>query len=206
MVLSPWHPTPSDGGNPIAQPAATSMKLELRSQRGVSLVDLLITVAVIATAAAMAVPVMSDLTSDIKVSEAARMVERELQDARLKAVSSNRVLRVRMNCPNRGYIRTVEFLNSSADTSGNRCNPQTYPYPAADDDVLTRPNYDGPMRALPSEAQVGNHIIQFHPDGTARNVVNNVAQTITSPVNITVSRSSKSRTITVNGAGKIQLQ
>ena len=182
------------------------MSTQLRSERGFTLTDLLITLAVIAALAGMAVPAMTDMTSDMKATEAARLVERELQDARLRAVSSNRILRVRMNCPAALNLRTVEFLNSSADTSANRCNPQTYPYPAADDDILTRPNYDGPLRVLPLESLVGNHIIEFRPDGTTRNVVSNVAQEITTPVSIVITRAGKTRTITVNGAGKIQLQ
>ena len=182
------------------------MFTHLRSERGLALPDLLITLALIATLAAMAVPAMTDMTSDLKATEAARLIEREMQDARLRAVSSNRILRVRMNCPNTGLVRTVEFLSSSADTSANRCNPQTYPYPAADDDVLTRPNYDGPLRAMPLESLVGNHIIEFRPDGSARNVVSNVAEEITTPISIAIERAGKTRTITVNGAGKIQLQ
>ena len=178
-----------------------------QSERGLALTDLLITVAVIATVAAMAAPVMQDMTKEIKATEAARLIERELQDARLKSVSSNRILRVRMNCPDVRLIRRVEFLNSTADTATNRCNPQVYPFPAADDDILTRPNYDGPVRAMPDEdALVGNHIIEFHPDGTARNVVSNVAQEITSPISIIVTRLGISRTITINGAGKVLLQ
>lgn len=176
------------------------------SDRGFSLTDMMMTVAIIATAATMAVPVMTDLTADIKIGEAARAVERELHDARFRAVSSNRTVRVRMNCPNLGTFRTVEFLNTSADTSTNRCNQQTYPYPAADDDILTRPNYDGPMRVLPQEATVGNYIIEFRPDGTARNVVSNVAMEITTPITITVTRNSKSKAITINAVGKVQLQ
>jgi Tfp pilus assembly protein FimT len=176
------------------------------SERGFSLVDMLITVAVIATVAVMAVPVMKDMTGDIKATEAARLVEREFQDARLRAVSSNRTLRVRMNCPNAGYVRTIEFLNSSADTATNRCDQTVYPYPAADDDILTRPNYDGPVRVMPLESLVGNHIIEFRPDGTARNVVTNVAQEITTPISIAITRSGRTRTITINGAGKVLLE
>ena len=176
------------------------------SDRGFSLTDMMLTVAVIATVAAMAAPVMTDLTADIKIGEAARVVERELHDARFRAVSSNRIVRVRMNCPNLGFIRTVEYLNSAADTSTNRCSQQAYPYPAADDDILTRPNYDGPVRSMPRDAQVGNHIIEFLPDGTARNVVSNVAVDITTPITVTVTRNYKSKAITINAAGKVQLQ
>lgn len=168
--------------------------------------DLMLTMAAAATIAAMAVPVMSDLSATIKLNEAARTVERELQDARLRSVSSNRILRVRLNCPEAGQIRTVEFLNSTADTATNRCSLTSYPYPAADEDIMTRPNYDGPIRMLPAPATVSSLVIQFHPDGTARSVVSNVAQTITTPISVTVTRYSGTKTVTVNAAGKIQLQ
>ena len=161
---------------------------------------------VVAVMAAIAVPAMGDLTDNMKITESVRLIERELQDARLRAVSSNRILRVRTNCPTTGFVRTVELLNTTVDTSTNRCSAQNYPYPAADDDMLTRPNYDGPVRAMPHDSVVGNYIIEFRPDGTSRNVVNNVAQDIASEITITVSRSYKSRSITVNGAGKILLQ
>ena len=55
--------------------------------------------------AAVALPVMKDMTASIKLGDAARIVVGELQDARIKAVSSNRPLRVRMNCPSAGYMR-----------------------------------------------------------------------------------------------------
>ena len=61
----------------------------------------------------------------------------------------NRPLRVRINCPATGYIRTVEVLGTAADTAANRCLITAYPFPAADTDMMTRPNYDGPVRMLP---------------------------------------------------------
>lgn len=182
------------------------MVMRLRSDRGFSLTEMMLTVAMIATVAAISVPVMTDVTGNIRINEAARVVERELQDARLRAVSANRPLRVRFNCPSEGFIRTVEFLNTSADTATNRCQTAAYPYPAADTDVMTRPNYDGPVRVLPSSATVETRTLEFLPDGTARSVVSNVATTITTPVTITVSRLGRTRSVTINGAGKIQLQ
>ena len=114
---------------------------------------------------------MKDMTASIKLNEAARMVEREMQDARLKAVSSNRVIRVRLNCPAAGYIRSVEVLGTAADTAANRCTTSAYPFPPADTDIMTRPNFDGPVRTLPGGATVTNQVLQFSPDGTAVNVV-----------------------------------
>ena len=177
-----------------------------RSDRGFSLVELMFTVAVAATLMAISVPVLTDLTQGAKLNRAAREVEREMASARLKAVSVNRIMRVRFNCPDTGYFRTVEVLGTPVDTASNRCVPSTYPFPAPDADVMTRPNYDGPVRVLPEGATVTSLVLDFRPDGTVANVVSSVPQNIDAPVTVTVTRNSQSRTVTVNGAGKIQLQ
>ena len=133
------------------------------------------------------------------------MVERELQDARMRAVKANRALRVRTNCPAVGYIRTVEVLDTAADSAANRCLQAAYPFPA-DDNVMTRPNYDGPVRPIPNNASVTTATYQFHPDGTVFSVVANVPTRMAAEQTVTVTRSSKSRSVKINGAGKIQLQ
>ena len=183
-----------------------SMNFSPRTQRGFTVVEMLLVVAMIGTLAAMALPVMKDMTASIKLNEASRMVEREMQDARLKAVSSNRVIRVRKNCPAAGYIRSVEVLGTAADTAGDRCSATTYPFPAPDMDIMTRPNFDGPVRTLPAGATVSNVVLQFSPDGTASSVVAGVATTIAAPIAVTITRESKSKTVTVNNVGKVQLQ
>jgi prepilin-type N-terminal cleavage/methylation domain-containing protein len=177
-----------------------------RLDRGFSLTEMMLTLATAATLAVIGLPIMKDLTVDIKVNEAARAVERELQDARLRAVSANRPLRVRTNCPVTGQIRSVEYLGDSRDTASNRCSATAYPFPASDDNILTRPNFDGPIRDLPFGTTVTSTILEFQPDGTATNVVSGTPTTIESPMSIVVSRSGRTRTITVNGAGKILLQ
>src|SRR4249920_2857737 len=120
------------------------MFFRVRNDRGFSVIELMMVVLMIGPLAAIAMPVMKDMTASIKLNEAARMVEREMADARLKAVSSNRVIRVRLNCPAAGYIRSVEVLGTAADTAGNRCSTTAYPFPPPDDDIMTRPNFDGP--------------------------------------------------------------
>jgi prepilin-type N-terminal cleavage/methylation domain-containing protein len=188
-----------------------SMRSLLQSSRGYSLVEMMFVVAIAGTLMAIASPVMRDITEGAKLNSASREVERELQNARLKAVSTNRSLRVRLNCPTAGFFRTVEVLSTAADTASNRCLQTAYPFPA-DNDVMTRPNYDGPTRTLPAGATVALSdttvypLIEFHPNGTAATVTAAGSQTISAPVTVTVTRSNKSRTITINGAGKIQIQ
>lgn len=176
-----------------------------RNARGFSLIELMMTVAIAGTLMAIGLPILMDVTEGSKLSAAAREVERELQSARLKAVTSNRSLRVRMNCPAVGYYRTVEVLGTAADSAADRCLVTAYPFPA-DNDVMTRPNYDGPTRLLPNQATVTNLVLEFRPDGTAYNVVANVAEPLAAPLTITVTRNSKSKAMTINGSGKIQYQ
>jgi Tfp pilus assembly protein FimT len=177
-----------------------------RLDRGFSLTELMLTVATAATMAAIGIPVLQDLTADIKVNEAVRIVERELQDARLRAVSTNHILRVRTNCPAAGQLRTVAYLATSEDAATNRCDLGAFPYPVTDTNLLNKKRLDGPVRLLPESATVTSYIIEFHPDGTAKNVVSGVATAISTPISIVVARNSRTRTITLNGSGKIQLQ
>lgn len=176
-----------------------------RSQRGFTISELLMTLAMTATIAVMAVPLTGNVMDTTRLNEAARTVEREFAEARLRAVASNRALRVRTNCPTAGSIRTVEVLNTAADSAADRCTTAVYPFPA-DDDLMTRPNYDGPVRLVPNGATVGNAVLQFQPDGTVFTVVANVVTTMATAQTVTITRGTKSRTVQVNAAGKIQLQ
>jgi prepilin-type N-terminal cleavage/methylation domain-containing protein len=175
------------------------------NHRGFSLIELLMTVTVAATLLAIGVPALLDVSENSKLNAAGRELERELQGARLRAVTNNRLLRVRLNCPAAGYYRTVEVLGTAADSASNRCLPSAYPFPAPDTDLMTRPNFDGPVRVLPNRATVGDGVIEFRPDGTAHQVVNNVAQPIAAPLTLTVTRRNKTKQVTINGSGKIQI-
>jgi Tfp pilus assembly protein FimT len=174
-------------------------------QRGFSLTELLLIVAVASTIMAISVPIMNDLAASVKLNEAARLIEREFQDARLQAVKTNRAVRVRTNCPAIGYVRSVEVLGTAADTAANRCLQTAYPFPA-DDNLMTRPNYDGPVRTIPNSATVNTVTFEFRPDGTTMTVASGVALPMATQETVTISRQNRSRAVTVNGAGKIQLQ
>ncbi len=175
----------------------------------------MVTSAIIVIISGMAVPLMTNASNAIKLSTGARNVERELQTARLRAVSANQPMRLRFDCPAARQYRIVELVGTpsvpaSADSAANRCGLVSFPYPAADSNVLTRPNHDGPLRELdPSVSFSGATTIEFWPDGTAHT---NSAGTDPWPViagsgtTVTLVRDGITKTILVNGVGKIQLQ
>ena len=182
---------------------------------GFTLVDMLVTLAVFVVLAGAAVPALRDVTGSLRLGSALRDVERELQTARLKAVTSNRPIRVRFNCPAAGQFRMVELIGTPAapdarDAAANRCSPTTYPYPVTNMNALTRPNHDGPVRLLGTGVSfVASQTVEFWPDGTAHadagggNPWPPIAGT---GVTITVRYKSTDKSITVNGVGKVQIQ
>jgi prepilin-type N-terminal cleavage/methylation domain-containing protein len=179
----------------------------MTKDRGFSLVELVIIIAVIGIIAAMATPVITDVVDGMRLGNSARELERELQTARLKSVQTNRDLQVRTNCPTVGQYRIIEVgISAGIDTAANRCSPAVYPFPAADTNPVTRPNFDGPVRRLYRGVTVTTTTIEFHADGTAYQSVSGVPTRIVGDATMTVTKNSKTRSVTINGLGKIQLK
>jgi len=183
---------------------------------GFSLIDMVATLAVIGTLAAIALPQAGDALDRMRLGMAERDVERELQFARLKAVSSNRPMRVRFDCPAAGQFRAVELIGTSAtpdsadaESNTTRCSETAYPYSptGADKSRLTRPNNDGPIRRLQTSTTFSTKkTLEFWPDGSVHadsgggNPWPNVGVT---GVTLTLTRKGKTKNIVVNGNGKI---
>jgi Tfp pilus assembly protein FimT len=188
----------------------------LRSEVGISLIDMIASCAVIATVSAIAVPQLVNTVDLLRLGMAARDVERELQFARLKAVATNRPMRVRFDCPSAGKVRVVEVIGTStrpdtndADAVLNRCSETAYPYrpTGADQSRLTRPNNDGPVRTVYTGTTfTAKQTLEFWPNGTVHTACQaacDVSGTQINTVTLTLLRKTKTKNITVNGLGKI---
>ena len=181
---------------------------------GFSLVDLLATCAVIATVSAIAVPAITNSIEGQRLGMETRAVERELQIARLSAVQSNQPIRVRFNCPATGQYKRVELLGTvntpAADDSDSRAGVRcAYPYPATDRDPLTRPNNDGPKMTLNPKVTFSQvQTLEFWPNGTVHVTSGSNPWPLigSTPVTLTLTKGTSTKSITVNSLGKIQLQ
>ena len=171
-------------------------------------------VALVGIMSVVGLPLLGGMRNTIELGEAARQVERELQSARMAAVSSNQPMRVMFNCPNTGEYRMVELIGTpgapaAADGTLGRCSTTTYPFPAPDNNPISRPNNDGPLRRLSANVTFTTvTTIEFWPDGTAHTNTGgtNPWPPIAAPgTNIVLTRGTVTKSILVNGVGKIQL-
>ena len=176
---------------------------------------MVVVMTLIAIIAAMSVPVIQDFGNAVALGQAQRMVASELQQARMMSVTTNRVIRVRFNCPANQQFRMVELIGTptipaAQDTAANRCNSTTYPYPASDNNPVTLPNHDGALRRIDPRVSFGNvQTIEFRPTGMAYSV--NADGTASLPlagngVALTVTKGQDVKTVTVNALGKITAQ
>jgi hypothetical protein len=96
----------------------------------------------------------------------------------------------------------VQWLNNASDATLDRCSEASYPYPSNTLNIVTRLQ-DGPIRRLQPNVSVGTTTLEFWPNGT----VHNPGETnpIAAPVMITLTKGTKTKGISVNGLGKIQL-
>lgn len=187
----------------------------LSSAAGFTLIDMVVVVTLVCILGGMAIASMKDMSDSMRLGQGAREVERELQTARLKAVTSNRPVRVRFNCPSAGEYRMVELIGSTTvpvaeDSAMDRCKASAYPYPAADKNPMTLPNLDGPPRSLHASLKFGaSKTLEFWPNGTVHADAGTAGawpQLENTGTAITIVKGTTIKTITVNGLGKIQLQ
>lgn len=180
--------------------------MDLRnSAAGFTLVEALVAAAIIGVLAAVAGPIVGSSMRLYALNTSAQTVASVVRDARYTAVSKNRTVRVRFNCPSANQLRIVELLNSAADTAGDRCSETAYPYP--DTDTSSAPDVDGPVMTLPSEAEfdtVGD--LQIDTSGRVTPLVGCPAcATGAGDATIVVTNGDQTQTITVSMNGQVRI-
>ena len=172
-----------------------------------SLIEVMTTTLLMTTVFAIAVPAGKTAIDSLELGNATREVERELQTARLRSVSANRLMRVKLNCPVDGQYRLVEVTGvTSVDGASSRCDESLYGYPGPRDNDAATPRHDGPVRYLGTKIDtLTGPELEFAPDGTTRVVVGGVAQAMASDATVQLARDGATEEITVNALGRIAL-
>jgi Tfp pilus assembly protein FimT len=179
----------------------------LRSARGFTMTDILVAIGLGVTLTGIAVPVATSAMASMRLSNAGREVEREIQTARLRAVANNRPMQVRFNCPGPRQYRIVEVTGVAAvDGRADRCEESVFPYPGPADSDPATPAHDGPVRYLPNDIALSGADLLFTPKGTAMKLVAGTREAIAGTETISVTRDAAVATVTINALGKIRLQ
>ena len=158
----------------------------MRSDRGFTLFELLIVVAMIGILSAMAIPTLTESTRRNAVWSSSEMIGTQIRQARLKAISRNKSFRVRFNCPATGQFRVLEVTgNATIDNATNRCS--------------TYQTYDSGIYSMPAAVSFGTA-----PPTLTVNSRGVFSSTGSIPATITVSyQSYTSRSLSVSATGQI---
>jgi prepilin-type N-terminal cleavage/methylation domain-containing protein len=176
-----------------------------RGDAGYSLIEVMVVAGLVSVMAGIAIPEITAGLRRYAVTSAAQQIASTVRTARFQAISQNRTLRVRFNCPAAGQYRIIEVTGGAADTAGNRCDAATYPFP--DTDASTRPNLDGPVLELPRGTAISTAIdLQIDTNGRISPLSGCPSCAVgTAPSAITVGNSYGNRTITISGSGQVVL-
>jgi prepilin-type N-terminal cleavage/methylation domain-containing protein len=198
---------PLAGGAGLDEPTRIMARRPGTAARGFSLTELMLVVSVFTVMVTVAVPTTLNVNEALKLGSAVREFEREMQSARMKAVQTNRPIRVRFNCPVPGQYRRVEVMNSLLDTASDRCDQILFPS-TRDGDPAT-PAYDGPLHYMPEGVMLVSDVdgVEFWPDGRAFQVTSGAVQPIVADgLRLMVSKGTHYTSVAVNGLGRVDIQ
>jgi len=109
----------------------------MQSERGFTLFELVVVVAMIATLSAIALPVLTESTNRNAVWTASEQIGSQIRQARLKAITRNQNFRVQFDCPAVGQYRILAVQDDPViDDDPDRCT-QSYEF---DGGVFVMPN------------------------------------------------------------------
>ena len=172
----------------------------MRNSRGFTVVEVLLVATIAAVLAAVSMPMALSAMERYRLNGAARELSNEIAAMRLEAVTKNRTMRLRLNCPVAGMYRAVEWTGvAGIDGAANRCLITAYPFP--DTDPANAPNADGRPRMLPQGITFG--AIQEIQITTLGRIT---AVTGALPAQIEVSDGTNTRSVRITAAGQVQIQ
>ena len=159
----------------------------MRSERGYSMIELLITLGLIGVVSAISVPVFMESNARSALWSGSEQIGASVRSARLKAISQNTVYRVTFNCPAANELRTLIVTGDAAvDDDPGRCS-QTID---GDSGIIQLPVGVAYDVADTTSLQVTGRGIFTAPGGGI-------------PLTITVTHGAATRTLTVSGTGQI---
>jgi Tfp pilus assembly protein FimT len=159
-----------------------------------------------AVIAAIAVPTVGSMMRRYALNNVAQQIGATIRSARYAAVSKNKWVRVRFDCPGTDQYRMVEYVASAGiDNDANRCELAAYPYP--DSDPATVPDVDGPVITLPSTIELGTTTdIQIDPQGRLVPLTGCPTCVVGSgSASITIGNGDQNQTVSVNQAGRVDV-
>ena len=177
---------------------AGSISAQPPRHQGFTLIDIMFVMFVVlllGVLMAVTIPGATTASRRYNLIAATREVAAQVRVARLKAVTSNRTMRVRFNCPAPGQYRVVEVVNNAAD----RCSSTTYPYP--DPNPAALPDLDEPVMVLRGGIAFGGvQDLEIAPTGRV------TALTGALPATIGVTDSyGETQNVIVSATGRIQV-
>jgi prepilin-type N-terminal cleavage/methylation domain-containing protein len=165
----------------------------MRSDRGFTLIEVMVVVALIGILAAIGLPVLTESTNRNAVWTASEQIGSQIRQARLKAITRNQPFRVTFDCPVAGQYRVLAFQDDPLiDDAVDRCS-QTY-------------EHDSGVYTMPVNVSYGAGLPILHVNGRGVYSIAGVPGPMPDTIITVQFGSTHSRDLTVSSTGQITFE